>query len=161
MTAKFQTKLSDHIFDLMTAHAEGMGVAYKWMQDHGADLYHDATTAGERAEFNLTVHHENDYIEGGYIEDENYEHYYVYSWSELEVRVPLQELKGFFDALKYVVGIDAAKRKDYALSDERVYMATMTNNQFTMEDRVHFSDYSNEYCTMRLEWRVFHDFNER
>jgi hypothetical protein len=96
-----QTKIPDLLLDIHTVHVEKLTEALAWMETWGAELWNDAQSDAYRADFNLSVRHENDYmshIEGGYIDDPDHNHYYVYSWSEVTVRVPLGSLQLFLQA---------------------------------------------------------------
>lgn len=174
-----QTKIPDLLFDISTVHAEKLAEALAWMEMWGAELWNSAESDAHRADFNLSMYHENDMIEcGGAIPDPNFEHYYIVSWSEITVRVPLGSLQLFLQACdQYTYWSDT--RWGYDPTDEEkeenavhkaeidrlrgmgIFLDTDTNNQFVMESRIHFSSYSHEYCEVRLKWEVFHTFNER
>jgi hypothetical protein len=185
-----QTKIPDLLYDIKTAHHEKLEQVLQWMQSHGADLWNNAETDAWRADFNVTIKHENEYIEcGGAIPDPNFEHYYIFSWAEIEVRVPLNSLQHFLnscDLYKYwsdvkwgypfflqdgdsQVGTDLYHQQQMEemkqgikdMKAEGIYLETNTDNQYTMEERIHFCDYSHKYCEIRLEWRVYHTFNDR
>lgn len=172
-----QTKIPDLLYDIKTVHHEKLETVFTWMKECGADLWHTVETSAWRANFNLTVKHENEYCEDGWARDDpNFEHYYIFSWAEIMVTVPINSLQFFLqmcDQYKYwsdyrwddYVAIkdkmEPMKERIACMKADGIFLDTDTTNQFTMEKRIHFSDCQHESCEVRLRWEIYHTFNER